>query len=204
MARTPRSSAPPPAVSAEVQHGKVKLRRGMGNRGTRKTAADDAAEVARRERRERGANLRVRNRMSFPDIGRELGVTSTQAHRDYQIWLSEQPPSPIAPEVRAEEEPSLQRNLQRIEALIGIAMKQAALLSETKPGGAELQEQSDLIGRLSRQAQRLSESRRKLHGADAPEQKQITGAGGGPVQVVASNVSWSELQALMAENEKAP
>ena len=188
MARTRRTPAP-------GSLGNGKLRRGLGNR-TRAAIkpADDAAEQARKERREKTALLRIRHSLDYPEIGRELGISTSQAHRDFQLWKAEQPPSPIAKEVRAEEEPKLLRSLQRLEALVASALKRA-LDEKTEP--AEASELRLEAGRLLKIATQVSESRRKLHGADAPVSQELDvelhGPGGGPVPLEVSKVSHDEL-----------
>lgn len=205
MART--RLTPQPASGAL---GNGKKRRGIGNRvshGPR--AADDAAAFARRERREKVGTLRVRHSLDFPEIGRELGISTSQAHRDYHQWLDEQPPSPLAPVVRREEEPKLQRNAQRVEALIASTLKRALDDSKDERGRPvvsteEKVQLTALAAKLSREATRLSESRRALHGADAPVKRELSGPGGGPVPVASAKVNLGELLALGDENEGVP
>lgn len=206
MARTRRE----PARATSGLPGNGKKRRGLGNRtGRAHKPADDAADFARRERREKVGTLRVRHSLDFPEIGRELGISTSQAHRDYHEWLAEQPPSPLAPVVRREEEPKLQRNAQRVEALLASTLTRA--LDNTKDDKGrpvvstdEKVELTVLVAKLSREATRLSESRRALHGADAPVKREFSGPDGGPIPVATARVSLGEVLSLAEDNEKAP
>jgi hypothetical protein len=194
MARTPKVIAPQSQAL-----GKRKLRRGLGNR-IRPTAKDDAAEVARKQRREEVARLRLTHSLPYGAIGKELGITPGMAHEDFQKWKAEQPPSPLAEGVRAEEEPKLQRNAGRIEITLQLLARHKA---SEKLGLIELLTIADREAKLIEKATKVSESRRRLHGADAPEVKEHRGTGGGPIQVAASAMTPSELLALVAQNRQA-
>jgi hypothetical protein len=182
--------------------GKVKARRGLGNRTARAVKpADDAAEVARKERREQVARLRIQHSLVWNDIGRELGISGAQAYRDFDLWKDEQPPSPLAAQVRTEEEPKLLRNAQRLEVAMGKVLKRFAtegLDTESELACAQT------LARLVEKSNKTSESRRRLHGADAPEQKEHAGPGGGPIPVAAAKVSKEEILAIIEANERKP
>jgi hypothetical protein len=203
MARTPKTT---PATQG-------KWRRGMGNRPPQlRTVEDDAAAVARRDRQARTGDLRVLHRLSFEAIGKETGVSREQARLDYDAWFASNP-SPRQAEVRAEEEPALldlaqENRIARRMILQRMAERKRLPDGREVPamGQDELLECTAALASLERSATRISESRRRLHGADAPEEKNVThqGPDGGPIPIARTNVVLSEMLALMDQNEKAP
>jgi hypothetical protein len=185
MARTP----------VETQE-KRKLRRGIGNRSFA-NVEDDKAALARVARRERVMTLRLRS-LAWVDIGRELGISTSQAWKDFQEWKLHQPASPIAADVREEEEPKLLRSHRELSI-----MSSQTLAKSQKEGisHAEFVELVAVLARLNIALTKVSESRRSLHGADAPQKKELSGPGGGPVPVASTRMTIVELLELAESNK---
>lgn len=195
MARTPRTDGLAPQGNA-----RPKLRRGLGNR-TVANAEDDAAKVARKLRRERVVELRTLHKLTFAAIGRELQISRRSAERDFDNWLAHNP-SPAAEKVRAEEEPGILDMQQENRAARRMVLRHMAKENLSQ---ADLLECTNALAALERAATRISESRRKLHGADrpVPVKNEHTGANGGPIQHVTIGEIEAALQAATSNSNDA-
>jgi hypothetical protein len=58
------------------------------------------------------------------------------------------------------------------------------------------------MGLLSVPHIRVSESRRRLHDADAPVQKEYSGPRGGPIPIAVSAVNYAEILEIIEANER--
>jgi hypothetical protein len=133
---------------------------------------DDALKAMRKDRREKVANLRIVDHLSWREIGREVGITHVAAMKDFRKWLATPVDAQRVEEVRAEEELNLQRNAQENELLkrrIRRMMHPFDEKNNPRVVSAQIVLECTLaLQRCIRETTRISESRRRLHGADAP------------------------------------
>jgi hypothetical protein len=182
-----------------------KKRRGLGNRrGINVKPEDDAAAAERRKRDLRIFELRTVQKLTFPAISEEMGLPETTAREGFRRVMDSMVPENIE-QVRAEEEANLQRLSQE-----NLLDRRAILerLNERKADGsyaAGPEERAELAvahARVIQNAVKISDSRRRLHGADRPVKHEVTGPGGAPVAVATARMSLSELLALGEENAR--
>lgn len=179
------------AGQSPTEKPKKKWRRGLGNR-TQKTAADAAAEVERRVRRDRIIQLR-RDGMALRAIAAEVGLSESGVRKDIANWYAE--PTPTAMEVRTEENERLEAERTRLLALGRVVQQRILATAEvvdpvtgqktkviTTPTD-ELLEGTKVLVQAADKLTKISASRRKLLGADAPEQHELSGPGGGPIEI---------------------
>lgn len=183
-----------------------KKRRGLGNRAAAAVKPeDDAADVARRERDARVFELRTVQCLTYPQISRELGIPETTAREGFQRVYASLLPSNVE-EVRSEEEAHLQRlkqeNLLARQSIMG-RMNERDREGKLVAGHAERAELAVALAKVVTNAIRISDSRRRLHGADKPVRHEHSGPDGGPVPVAAAKTSFAELLELAERNSSS-
>jgi hypothetical protein len=207
MARVRIITALSRSEHASLANAPKKLRRGVGNRP--KMPGDKAAEIARKQRRERVGQMTVQG-MSQRAIAAELGVDHATVGRDLAEYLASSP-SPQREEIRGICDQRLERSYERLDVQARVAQR---MIFETKKDASGndvpvLDVQSRLAAqallvRLDDKLRMNNESRRRLHGADAPEQREVGGLGGGPILVTQGTSTLSELMAIVEHNRKSP
>jgi len=137
------------------------------------------------ERRVQSLELRKRG-LSYRAIGRELGISEAQAHRDVHKVLDE-----FAALERESGEKIRRIELMRLDAMV-----------KGLWDGIERGDPSSVTSAL-----RVSERRARLLGLDAPTKSEVTGADGGPLavssQVDLSKLSDSDLATLATILDRA-
>lgn len=200
MARTRRAPEPSPAPANPVR---PKLRRGPGNRASMKPA-DTAAEIARKERRTRAVELKVRG-MTDRAIAELLKVDESTVRADIARHLDDLPVANIE-RLRKISEQRLEVQHERLDTMEQLLRRQ--LVDEDgSPKKLPVEVLADVTKTLSRVAsvvERINYSHRRLYGADAPEKHEHSGQGGAPIPVAVATTSLAELQRLAAENEEPP
>lgn len=159
-------------------------------------------DEARKLRRERAWQLRVQG-LPNTAIAKELGVGEHTIREDIKEVLRLLPP-PNLQQVREEENARLEAERTRLETLTRVVQQQVLKADADGKLLTDLGSLLDGIRAIARNSEKLiaiSARRSRLHGADAPEQKEHSGPGGGPIPVAAAKVSIAELEAIMDENE---
>lgn len=197
-----------------AKHGSAAKPKGRG-RGNRpfETLQDKALQVEKKQRRERVAQL-VSQGLTLRQIGTELGVDERTVRRDLAEYLAEAGPSKRVEEIREVSDARLERVYERLDVASRVIQQRILAVKKGEAGKPDeytldLASQLDGMRVLARTSAVLVsniESRRRLHGADAPEEKTVRHSGpeGGPIPVASTRVSLAELLALGDENEKAP
>ena len=171
-----------------------KKRRGLGNR--KNTAADDAADAARRTLRSRVFDLRCLG-VTYERIAAELGISVSSAHDYYRVACSEYGKE-------SSEQHKAKANARFDGQLVTLRNAEAALRAKASGRRREdgsweaepdLDASSVLTSNLRAQAYIVKEQAR-MNGSYAPDKVEHTGAGGGPIAVALDDVLGA-----MRENE---
>lgn len=170
------------------QNSKPKKRRGPGNR--KPNAGDRAAELERAARRER-VNELTREGKNYREIAVILGVSVSTAYEDFQKLITHLPTDGVAEDRRkhtARLDAAYRRTEQLVEAISAVA--HSGNLAAIREVARLIDRQVSILARAAR-----------VNGVDAPEQREHTGPGGGPLQLAQASVNLAELLALGQENE---
>lgn len=138
----------------------AKKRRGPGNR--RRNAADDAAEAARQKRRDEVWRLRTVEGLSHQRIAQRVGVSVGTVENDIQRAREEHRP-PDADELAAYVRAELQRAVKGLRRAVD------------KGSASAVQAHVKALDAFA-----------KLHGLYAPTKSELSGPGGGPVDIRAA------------------
>jgi hypothetical protein len=131
------------------------MRRGAGRR--QPNAKDDAADVARVDRRSEALRLRVSGH-SFRAIARLLGVSVRQAHVDFQQAVAERP-------------------LENVEELRAMGNEALEAVLEGHLSAARKGDDKSAQVVIKAVAQHA-----KINGYEAPKKLEMTGKDGGPLE----------------------
>ena len=146
-------------------------------------ARNPNGEIARNpetmKRDAKAAELRAQ-RMTYQQIGDELGITRQSAHEAVKRAMND-----IVERGRAGTEAAIEMELANLDAVfegyLEIAQKRHAHL--TNKGDVREFEDDTIILNAYNGLIKVSESRRKLLGLNAPTRTEVTGKGGGPIAV---------------------
>ncbi len=202
--RTPRQQRAADAQAHVEQAAKRKWGRGLGNR-RHKSPSDDVHAKERLERQEKVWEMRAVQALSLHEIERRTGIPRTTVKRDIEAMLRLNPP-PNVEAVRAEENTRLEKNRERLETLTRM-LQQKFFGKEARDadGNLVIDKQSMIdaattIAKIDKGMTAISASRRRLHGADAPERREHAGPNGGPIPVATARASLSELLEISDAN----